>query len=143
VNEQGTQVGARCCDADLLFEVDLQITDLKQKTRLCGLVLEVVICSEEGQPLLSLMNVDDLAVELPSLPRCRLRMRLAGPNFVPGRYSLNIYLGRPGLEQVDEVLDAVSFTILPPNCPWRPYELEKRHGIICRKAEWQGIDFPV
>jgi hypothetical protein len=40
------------------------------------------------------------------------------------------------MDLADELLEALSFEILPPDRPWRPFELEKRHGFLCRKAEW-------
>jgi hypothetical protein len=101
-----------------------------------GLVVELVVCSDQGQPLLSLMNVDDEGVALPSATRCTVTARLSGPTFIPGRYRLNAFLGVPYLEHVDEIPDAFEFQIVPPERPWRPYELHITRGIVCRKAQW-------
>ena len=82
------------------------------------------------------MNVDDEGVELPSATRCTVTARLPGPTFIPGRYRMNAFLGVPYLEHVDEIPDAFEFQIVPPEHPWRPYELHISRGIVCRKAQW-------
>lgn len=141
LDEYGRAVGAVPCDADLRFEVDLALRDaVSSGASLRGLVLELGICSALGQPILSLMNVDDSGVELPAASSCRVQVRLPGPTFVPGRYSVNVFLGLPYLQHVDEVLDAVRFDILPPRKPWRPYELYESRGLVCRRAEWQHVE---
>jgi ABC-type polysaccharide/polyol phosphate transport system ATPase subunit len=104
-----------------------------------GLVIELVICSDQGQPLLSLMNVDDGGVELPSATTCAITARLPGPTFIPGRYRLNVFVGIPYLEHVDEIPDAFEFEISAPERPWRPYELHITRGIVCRKAQWACV----
>jgi hypothetical protein len=76
-------------------------------------------------------------VDLPARFAARLHATLAGPTFVPGRYRLNLFLGIPYLEHVDEVTDAFEFEILPPTSPWRPYALHDNRGIVCRRAAWQ------
>jgi lipopolysaccharide transport system ATP-binding protein len=136
-DDAGERTSARPADADLTFNLDIA---LDQKNRsgasLRGLVVELVICSDQGQPLLSLMNVDDGGVELPSAGACRVTARLEGPTFVPGRYRVNVFVGIPNLEHVDEIPDALEFEILPPTHPWRPYQLHLTRGIVCRKAAW-------
>ena len=101
-----------------------------------GLILELVILSDQGQPLVSIMNIDDEGVELPSAAGCHITARLSGPTFLPGRYRLNAFLGVPHLEHVDEIPDALEFEVLPPVHPWRPYELHRSRQIVCRKASW-------
>jgi homopolymeric O-antigen transport system ATP-binding protein len=141
LDEQGHAVGAVPCDADLLFEIDMELRDaVSSGASLRGLVLELSICSALGQPLLSLMNVDDSGVDLPAASSCRVQVRLRGPTFVPGRYSVNVFLGLPYLQHVDEVLDALRFDILPPRQPWRPYELHEARGVVCRKADWTRVE---
>ena len=97
---------------------------------------ELTILSDQGQPLVSLMNVDDGGVALPSTRSCRITARIEGPTFLPGRYRVNAFLGIPHLEHVDEIPDALEFEVLPPVHPWRPYELSMSRQIVCRKAAW-------
>jgi lipopolysaccharide transport system ATP-binding protein len=141
LDEHGRAVGALPCDADLSFEVDLEVCrPASGGASLRGLVLELSICSALGQPLLSLMNVDDNGVDLPAASACRVRVRLPGPTFIPGRYTVNIFLGIPFIQHVDEVPDALRFDLLPPRRPWRPYELYESRGLVCRRADWQRVD---
>ncbi len=141
LDEGGQVVGALPCDADLQFEVDLAVQQPDSTgTSLRGLVLELSVCSALGQPLLSLMNVDDDGVELPATRACRVRIRLPGPTFIPGRYTVNVFLGIPFVQHVDEVPDALCFELLPPRRPWRPYELYESRGLVCRRADWQRVD---
>ena len=86
------------------------------------------------------MNVDDGGVQLPSTGACRVTARLEGPTFIPGRYRLNVFVGIPNLEHVDEIPDALEFEILPPAHPWRPYQLHLTRGMLCRKAAWRCTD---
>jgi lipopolysaccharide transport system ATP-binding protein len=138
VDEQGVPVGDRPADADLVFEVDLRLVDAGQRgASLRGLVLELVLVTELGEPLMSLMNVDDPVLDLPASGECRVRVRLPGPTLVPGRYRLDIFLAIPYLQHVDEIADALGFDILPPLRPWRPYELHRERGAVCRKAAWE------
>jgi len=138
VDESGRPVPSRPADADLVFDVAIATDDRRgASASLRGLVVELVICSDQGQPLVSVMNVDDGGVELPAVNRCRVRARLQGPTFIPGRYRLNAFVGVPYLEHVDEVPDAFEFEITPPESPWRPYELQPTRQIVCRKAEWR------
>lgn len=138
LDESAAAVPDRPADKDLIFEVSLEMKDAgRAGGSLRGLILELVICSDQGQPLVSVMNVDDGGAELPAVDRCRVRARLQGPTFVPGRYRLNAFVGIPYLEHVDEVPDAFEFEIAPPENPWRPYELHRQ--IVCRKAEWLCI----
>jgi lipopolysaccharide transport system ATP-binding protein len=138
-DDSGRDVAARSADADLEFELTLETADsLRNTASLRGLVVEVVICTDQGQPIVSLMNVDDDGgIELPAANRCRVRARLAGPTFIPGRYRVNAFLGVPYLEHVDEVPDAFEFDIIAPVQPWRPYALHISRQIVCRKAEWR------
>ena len=123
---------------DLVFQIDIESSGAATAgASLRGLVVELVVCSDQGQPLLSLMNVDDDGVTLPSATACTVTVRLPGPTFIPGRYRMNAFLGVPFLEHVDEIPDAFEFEIVPPIHPWRPYELHITRGIVCRKAQWE------
>ena len=135
VTPDGFRTGARAADHDLVFEVDLA-TCAGDSARLRGLVLELVVSSEDGHPLCSVMNVDDAGVELPDAASCTVRARIAAPTFVPGLYRLRVFLGIPHLQHVDEIEDAMQFEIMPPVHPWRPYELTSIRGHVCRRAEW-------
>jgi lipopolysaccharide transport system ATP-binding protein len=137
VDESGARVAAVPADRDLVFEVAVETAEtIRNSATLRGLILELVICSDQGQPLVSIMNVDDGGVELPAAARCRIRARLSGPTFVPGRYRLNLFLGVPYLEHVDEVPDALEFEVTAPEQPWRPYALHPSRQIVCRNADW-------
>jgi lipopolysaccharide transport system ATP-binding protein len=137
VDGSGARVAAMPADRDLVFEVALETRDtIRNSATLRGLIVELVICSEQGQPLVSVMNVDDGGVELPAAAKCRVRARLTGPTFVPGRYRVNLFLGVPYLEHVDEVPDAFEFDVTAPDEPWRPYELHPSRQIVCRHADW-------
>ena len=46
------------------------------------------------------------------------------------------------MQHVDEIDDALSFEILPPERPWRPYELHPSRGVVCVKADWSSIAEP-
>ncbi|MDE3156910.1 MAG: ABC transporter ATP-binding protein [Acidobacteriota bacterium] len=132
------RVGALPADADLRFQIDLELArDATAGASLRGLIVELNITSEDGRPLVSLMTADDDGVELPAARRCRLETVLSGPTFVPGRYRMNVFVGIPYLEHVDELVDALEFEILPPEHPWRPYALHERRGIVCRRAPWR------
>ena len=136
-DDAGAPVPARHTEEDLVFDIHLEIEEgPRSGSSLRGLVVELVICSDQGQPLVSLMNVDDGGVEVPGVRACRVTARLEGPTFIPGRYRINAFLGIPYLEHVDEVPDAFEFDILPPARPWRPYELHITRGLMCRKATW-------
>ncbi len=137
VDEDGRAVGSRPCDKDLNLVIDVETTNAMGSHTLRGLVLELMFLSEEGQPVTSVMNVDDGAAEFPSAKRCRVRVQIPSPTFMPGRYRLRIFLGIPFLQHVDDIDNALSFEILPPEMPWRPYELHPSRGVVCLKAEWQ------
>ena len=145
LNESGQPTPTRPSDADLTFELTLEMNDsVARGGSLRGLVTELVICSDQSQPLISIMNVDDGGVELPMANRCRVRATLTGPTLIPGRYRLNAFLGVPYLEHVDEIPDALEFEITPPERPWRPYELHPSRQIVCRRADWRyALDVPV
>jgi homopolymeric O-antigen transport system ATP-binding protein len=131
-------VGALPADADLRFRLDLELTNPDAAgASLRGLIVELVITSDDGRPLVSLMTADDDGVELPAQPRCRLETVVRAPTFIPGRYRLNVFVGVPYLEHVDEINEAIEFEILPPDHPWRPYALQERRGVVCRRAPWR------
>jgi lipopolysaccharide transport system ATP-binding protein len=132
---EGFRTGARAADEDLVFEVDLATAGV-DGARLRGLVVELVISSDEGHPLCSVMNVDDDGVDLPDEQACTVRVRIPAPTFVPGVYRLRAFLGIPHLQHVDEIDDALEFELMPPVHPWRPYELTPLRGHMCRRAEW-------
>jgi lipopolysaccharide transport system ATP-binding protein len=137
VDERGATVRGVPPENDLVFEIDLQLSNASSSgASLRGLVVELVLLSDQGQPLLSIMNVDDDGRELPSVPSCTMTARLPGPTFIPGRYRLNAFVGIPYLEHVDEIPDAFEFEIVEPERPWRPYQLHVTRGIVCRKAQW-------
>ena len=137
VDEDGRAVGSRPCDKDLNLVIDVQTRKAMGSHTLRGLVLELMFLSEEGHPVTSVMNVDDGAAEFPSTKRCRVRVRIPSPTFMPGRYRLRIFLGIPFLQHVDDIDNALSFEISAPEIPWRPYELQPSRGVVCLKAEWQ------
>ena len=137
VDQAGRPVPGQPAEEDLTFSVDLELDNASMAgASLRGLILELVILSDQGQPLVSIMNIDDEGVELPSAAGCHITARLSGPTFLPGRYRLNAFLGVPHLEHVDEIPDALEFEVLPPVHPWRPYELHSSRQIVCRKASW-------
>jgi lipopolysaccharide transport system ATP-binding protein len=137
VDGLGRRTPSCAAEDDLVFELNLELEGgAVGGASLRGLVVELVICSDHGQPLVSLMNVDDGGVALPGVKTLRLTSRLAAPTFIPGHYRVNVFLGIPYLEHVDEIPEAFEFEILPPNRPWRPYELHATRGITCRKAAW-------
>jgi lipopolysaccharide transport system ATP-binding protein len=144
VDETGRPTPTRSSDADLTFEMTLEMNEeMARGASLRGLVTELVICSDQSQPLISVMNVDDGGVELPAVHRCRVRASLSGPTLIPGRYRLNAFLGVPYLEHVDEIPDALEFEITAPEHPWRPYELHSGRQIVCRRADWRCVvDLP-
>jgi lipopolysaccharide transport system ATP-binding protein len=135
VTPDGHRTGARAADQDLVFEVDLATTS-GDSARLRGLVLELVVSSDEGHPLCSVMNVDDDGLELPDAASCTVRVTIPGPTFVPGIYRLRVFLGIPHLQHVDEIDDAMEFEVMPPVHPWRPYEMSPLRGHSCRRAAW-------
>ena len=144
VDNAGRPVPGRPAEEDLTFVVDLELHNASMVgASLRGLILELVIHSDQGQPLVSLMSIDDEGVELPSAAGCRITATLSGPTFLPGRYRLNAFLGIPYREHVDEVPDALEFEVLSPVHPWRPYELHSSRQIVCRKASWTcTVDAP-
>ncbi|MDO8793170.1 MAG: ABC transporter ATP-binding protein [Vicinamibacterales bacterium] len=138
----GQVTGQVPCDADLVIEC-LVSTAQGQPGKLQGHTLELTLCGDDGVPLCSLMNVDDGGAELPSVGSCWMRVSVPGPTFVPGRYRLNTFLGIPNLLETDSVFDGFEFEVLPPVHPWRPYELTRAHGIVCRRASWSVVEAPM
>jgi hypothetical protein len=59
---------------------------------------------------------------------------------VPGRYRVSLFLGIPNLLLSDEVNEGFEFEILPPVRPWRPQELTRAKGIVCRRGTWTLAD---
>jgi lipopolysaccharide transport system ATP-binding protein len=139
MTDDGSKTGSRAADHDLLFEVDLT-TGTGEGARLRGLVLELAFSSDEGQPLFSVLNVDDDGVELPDANACTVQVRISAPTFIPGRYRVRAFLGVPFLQHVDEIDDAFEFEMRDPVQPWRPYELSPLRGRVCRRGEWHCID---
>ena len=128
-------------DEDLVIDVDIALSPGAERgMSLRGLVMELQFLNEHGQPLTSVMNVDDPGVELPEETSCTVRMRLPGPTFVPGTYVVNTFLGIPFVQHVDEIREALTFEIMPPVNAWRPYDLYQMRGSVCRKAEWSRVE---
>ena len=141
LDEAREPVAALPSDADLLVEIAIEVADgVAVGSSLRGLVVELVVSTDDGQPLVSLMNVDDGGVALPDGRACRVLVRLPGPTFVPGRYTIDAFLGIPFLQHVDEISGALAFDVLPPVDPWRPYELHASRGLLCRRGEWSYVD---
>src|SRR4029077_3052992 len=83
VDDRGQAVRGVPPEDDLTFQIDLQLAHATSRgASLRGLVVELVVCSDQGQPLLSLMNVDDDGIELPSATTCTVTARLSGPTFI-------------------------------------------------------------
>jgi lipopolysaccharide transport system ATP-binding protein len=142
VDDEDRAIGSRACDQDLRLIVDIETTDAAGDHTLRGLVLELMFVTDEGHPVTSVMNVDDGAAELPSTNRCRVRVRIPSPTFMPGRYRLGLFLGIPFVQHVDDIDNALSFEILPPEMPWRPYELHPSRGVVCIRADWKCESAP-
>jgi lipopolysaccharide transport system ATP-binding protein len=132
----GTAAGATPADEDLVVELDIAAHPAGGG-RLRGLVLEIGFSSDEGHALFTVMNVDDGGVQLPDVTGCTVRLRIAAPTFVPGRYRVRAFLGVPFLEHVDEIDEAFTFEVTPPVHPWRPYELSPLRGRVLRRGEWE------
>ena len=137
----GMRAGACHADDDLELEMDIVLGEGGGSLR--GLVVEVVISTEDGQPLCSLMNVDEGGVGLPDAAACTVRVRVAGPTFVPGLYRARVFVGIPFLQHVDEIDDALEFRIMPPRSPWRPYEFYAMRGHVCRIGKWTHVEHGV
>jgi lipopolysaccharide transport system ATP-binding protein len=128
-------------DEDLVIDVDIALTEsAEQGMSLRGLVIELQFFNEQGQPLTTVMNVDEPGLELPEETSCTVRMRLPGPTFVQGTYSVNTCLGIPFVQHVDEIREALVFEVMPPGNAWRPYDLYQMRGSMCRKAEWSRVE---
>lgn len=140
LDEDARPVKFRGADQDLIFEFEVQVLNPKQPgVSLKGLVAEFMFFDSDGSPVTSVMNVDDPPEALPASGMCRMQMRLPGPTFVPGRYYINLFLGIPFVQHVDEIQNALSFEISVPVVPWRPYELSPKRGCSCRKAIWKQV----
>ena len=137
VDESGRPLGSRPCDKDLIFVRRGRDARCRGKPYASRPRARAHVLTEEGRPITSVTNVDDGACEFPSAHRCRMNIRLKGPTFMPGRYRLKLFLGIPFLQHVDDIDNALAFEILPPEMPWRPYELHPSHGIVCVKGDWE------
>lgn len=135
IDSRGAACGTVPADSDLVFEIDTRITP-GQDQSLRGLVVELAISTEEGVPLVHVMNADEGGVELPSTTGCTLAVRIPGPVLAPGRYRVSITIGLPGMLHEDEVRDCLDFQIDPPVRPWRPYPLQASRGLTCRLGAW-------
>jgi homopolymeric O-antigen transport system ATP-binding protein len=137
IDEDETPVAARAADEDLTFDLRLDLVDRgRHGASLRGLVVELVICSAGGQPLVNVMNVDRGGGEMPAAYACRVRARIDGPALVPGAYRVNAFVGFPHLEHVDEIPDALEFEVMAPLHPWRPYQMLQARGPVVRQAQW-------
>jgi lipopolysaccharide transport system ATP-binding protein len=130
-----TRTGRRHADEDLELEMDVELATPGAGS-LRGLLVEVVISTEAGQPLCSLMTVDGDATTLPDASSATLRLRIPGPTFIPGTYRVRAFLGIPFLQHVDEIDDALEFEIQAPREPWRPYELHPSRGHVVVVGQW-------
>lgn len=140
LDSRSHHTGSIPADADLRLQIDLELKhEANRGASLRGLVVEVVVASNDGLPLLSLMSMDDDGIDLPAAASCRIEARLSSPTFVPGRYHLNVSVGIPTFAQIDEIIGALEFEVLPPVRPWRPYPLNAAHGAICRRATWSRV----
>jgi len=138
--DDGNKQRAPASDEDLVIDIDIALSVRAGRgMSLRGLVAELMFFNEQGQPLTSVMNVDEPSIELPEAESCTIRMRLPGPTFVPGTYHINAFLGIPFLQHVDEIVDALTFEIMPPINAWRPYDLYEMRGNMCRKAVWSHV----
>jgi lipopolysaccharide transport system ATP-binding protein len=134
------RVGSITAEQELTFELDIAVRNVDQASdSLRGLVVELVVQNDDGQPLFSVMNVDRDALELPAARSCTIRVAVDGPTLVPGRYRLNVFLGWPYLEHVDEIPEALEFEVVPPITPWRPYPLHPMRGHVCKSASWSCL----
>ena len=129
----------RChADDDLVLEMDLELASPGAGS-LRGLLVEIVISTEDGQPLCSLMTADRHAIALPDSGGATVSVRIPAPTFIPGRYRLRAFLGVPFLQHVDEIDDALEFEIQAPREPWRPYPLHPSRGAVCVTGEWSSV----
>jgi lipopolysaccharide transport system ATP-binding protein len=140
VGDAGGRLSGVPAECDLIFEMKVEMQRrASTSASLRGLTVHLVVASDAGQPLISLMNVDDGGVAIPSTQACCLRIRVKAPTFIPGRYRINAFIGIPFSEHVDHVVDALEFDILPPERPWRPYELTADSGQTCRLGQWTCV----
>jgi lipopolysaccharide transport system ATP-binding protein len=136
IDAKGDVTGAMPADADLTFEIDTAVADNHDQS-LRGLVVELSISTEEGVPLVHVMNADAGGVELPLATACTMVVQIPGPVLAPGRYRVSITIGLPGMLHEDEVRDCLEFQIDPPLRPWRPYPLQASKGLTCKIGTWQ------
>lgn len=139
VDEHGMPLRSRPADRDLIFRIHVSMSEAEGGASLKGLVLELMFYTEAGDPITSVMNVDQGNPALPESSDCTVEMRLPAPTFVPGKYRIRIFLGIPYFQHVDDVIDALTFEIAPPERPWRPYDLYSIRGSSCRLAEWEYL----
>lgn len=137
IDNEGNSVQSLPNDSDFILEIDVSVSDTTpSEITLRGLILEVMFYDEQAQPLFSSMSVDFNGEALPAQRQCTVTMRLPSPTFMPGIYHLNLFLGVPYQQHVDEIRNAFAFEILPPHVPWRPYDLHTKWGHLCQKADW-------
>lgn len=144
LDAHGAATGTVAADADLTFEIDARVAAGHDQT-FRGMVIEVSVGTEEGVPLVHVMNADEGGVELPSATACTLAVTIPGPVLAPGRYRVSITIGLPGMLHEDEVRDCLEFQVDPPRRPWRPYPLQASKGLTCRVGAWalSRVDEPV
>ena len=135
VDAEGAAIGTVSADADLVFEIDARTLPGHDQS-LRGLVVELSISTEEGVPLVHVMNADERGIELPSTNACTLGVKIPGPVLAPGRYRVSITIGLPGMLHEDELRDCLEFQVDPPLRPWRPYPLQASRGLTCRIGTW-------
>jgi len=135
----GHPAGQVPADADMVLECRLS-ADPGHAGSLSGQMLELTISADDGMPICNLMTLDDGGVVLPASQSCTVRVMIPGPTFVPGRYRLSLFLGVPNFVISDEVIDGFEFEILPPVRPWRPVELTRAKGVVCRRGAWSVVD---
>jgi lipopolysaccharide transport system ATP-binding protein len=137
VDPQGNSIRFLHADDTVTLDLELSLAGATKEGSLRGLVIEVMFFNEYGQPLTSVMSVDDPGIQLPSAASCRVQVQIESPFLIPGRYRMDLFLGIPFLQHVDEVSEAMWFEILPPRKSWRPYEFHPIRGNMCHPAVWR------
>lgn len=135
IDGRGRPCGMLPADADLILQIDAGIVEGHDQS-MRGLIVELSLSTDEGIPLVHVMNADDPGLELPSVTSCTLTATIPGPVLAPGRYRVSISIGVPGMLHDDEVRDCFEFEIQPPIRSWRPAALQPGKGLTCRFATW-------